>query len=48
MTQSSNFYSNEDVRPYEGLEDIEDAISEMEIYIRSRNAWTSNGEIKFS
>lgn len=47
MTQTSNFYSNEDVRPYEGLEDIEDSISEMEIYIRSRNAWTSNSEINF-
>ena len=47
MTQPSSFYSNEDVRPYEGLDDIEDSISEMEIYVRSRNAWTSNSEVTY-
>lgn len=47
MNQGNQFYSNEDVRPYEGLEDIEEVISEMEIFLRSRNTWTSNSEVNF-
>ena len=47
MSNNLTFYSNEEVRPYEGLEDIQDALAELELFLRSRNSWTSSSEISF-